>query len=413
MENNFFNADNIPEFLYPVKEGEKNHRIIYTDKIMADILKKRFPSFFHAEDITEFAHFASDDCLGLILFALVPFEKDLNTLELFDTLCKNIEQTGKNTENPCVFIKNKTPGILINTNSAEVLKKTAIQIKNDFKKETKTEVVAGISYHPCIDYRFRDLSENALKALVHASMIEEKTAVFDSVSLNVSSDDFFQKKDIDNAIKELEKGLLLNKNDRNILNSLGVCFAAQKDFEKSLSYFEKAYKASDYKFIMPLYNQGLIHYLKNRIDEAENIFLKALKFSYNFYEIPFYLGKIEFDRKNCKKALEYFLKAESIKPESAVVLNYIGEIYLLENDLENAYLAYKKSLKFHPDNPYALSAIGYIYFMKGENREISKTFIKESLEMEPDNPLFKKRFELVSEKNTGNKSENAQKFFKN
>jgi tetratricopeptide (TPR) repeat protein len=412
MENHF-NADNIPEFLYPVKEGEKNHRIIYTDKIIADILKKRFPSFFYAEDITEFAHFASDECLGLILFALAPFEKDLNTLELFDSLCSIIEKTGKKTENPCVFIKNKAPGILINTNSIHDLKKTAFEIKEEFKKETEKEAIAGISFHPCIDYRFKDLSENCLKALVHASMIESKTAVFDSVSLNVSSDDFFQKKDIENAVRELEKGLLMNKKDYNILNSLGVCAAAQKDFEKSLSYFEKAYEASRSSFIMPLYNQGLIHYLQGKTEEAENIFLKAFRSSYNFYEIPFYLGKIEFDRKNYKKALEYFLKAESVKPESAVVLNYIGEIYLMDNDLDKAYHAYKKSLKFHPDNPYALSAIGYIYYMKGENREISKTFIKESLEMEPDNPLFKKRFELVSDEDRKDETQKAHKIFKN
>lgn len=412
MENHF-SADKIPEFLYPAKENEKSHKIIYTDNVIADILKKRFPDFFYTDDISDFADFASDESLGLILFAIEPFEKDLNTLELFNTLCKIIQETGKKTENPCIFIKNMAPGILLNTNYLDYLKETATQIKKNFRKETQKEAIAGISYHPCINYTHKNLSENGLKALVHASMIDEKIAVFDSVTLNVSSDDFFQKKDIENAIKELEKGILINSTDFNILNSLGVCYAAKKDFEKSLLYFEKAYEVSDKKFIMPLYNQGLINYLQNNISNAEKIFLNALEFSENFYEIPFYLGKIQFDQKKYKKALEYFLKAEAAKPESATVLNYIGEIYLLENDLENAYLAYKKSLKFLPDNPYALSAIGFIYYMKGENREISKTFIKESLEMEPDNPLFKKRFELVSKKNTDEEADNAQKLFKN
>jgi tetratricopeptide (TPR) repeat protein len=412
MENHF-SADKIPEFLYPAKENEKSHKIIYTDHIIADILKKRFPDFFYADDISDFANFASDESLGLILFALAPFEKDLNTLELFDTLCSLILKTGKKTENPCIFIKNKAPGILFNTNSIIYLKEIANKIKTNFKKESEKDLIAGISYHPCIDYRYKNLSENGLKALVHASMIEDKIAVFDSISLNVSSDDFFQKKDIENAINELEKGLLINNKDFNILNSLGVCFAAKKDFKKSLLYFEKAFEVSGKKFMMPLYNQGLVNYLQNNISNAEKIFLKAFEFSDNFYEIPFYLGKIQFDQKNYKKALEFFLTAESIKPESATVLNYIGEIYLLENDLENAYLAYKKSLKFLPDNPYALSAIGFIYHMKGENKEISKTFIKESLEMEPDNPLFKKRFELVSKDNIKTGTDNDQKLFKN
>ncbi|MCB9482065.1 MAG: tetratricopeptide repeat protein [Desulfobacteraceae bacterium] len=412
MENHF-NADKIPEFLYPFKEGEKNHRIVYTDNVIADILKKRFSDFFYADDISDFANFASDESLGLVLFALAPFEKDLNTLELFDTLCGLIQEAGKKTQNPCVFIKNKAPGILFNTNSVDYLKKTASDIRKKFTQKTEKEAIAAISYHPCINYRHKNLSENGLKALIHASMLEDKIAVFDSVSLNVSSDDFFQKKDIENAIAELEKGLLLDSRDYNILNSLGVCFAAKKDFDRSLSYFEKAYETSDKKFIMPLYNQGLIHYLQNKISTAEKIFLKALEFSDNFYEIPFYLGKIKFDQKNHKQALEYFLMAESIKPESATVLNYLGEIYLMGNDLENAFLVYKKSLKFLPDNPYALSAIGFIYYMKGENREISRTFIKESLEMEPDNPLFKKRFELVSKENYNDETESSQKLFKN
>ncbi|MDY0131206.1 MAG: tetratricopeptide repeat protein [Desulforegulaceae bacterium] len=408
-----FNPDKIPDFLYPAKEGEKNHKIIYSDQIIAEILKKRFSAFFHTNNITEIAHFASDESLGLILFALAPFEKDLNTLELFDSLCTIIEKFGKKTKNPCVFMNNKVPGILINTNSIVFLKKTASEIKSSFKKETEMEAIAGISYHPCINYRQKHLSENCLKALVHASMLEEKTAVFDSVSLNISSDDFFQKKEIDNSIKELEKGLLLNKKDYNILNSLGVCFAAKKDFEKSLLYFEKAYSASGNNFIMPLYNQGLIHYLQGKLKTAEKFFLDAISLSETFYEIPFYLGKIEFDKKNYTKALKYLLKAESIRPGSAVVLNYLGETYLLDNDLENSFLAYKKSLKSHPDNPYALSALGYIYYLKGENREISKTFIKESLKMEPDNPLFKKRLELVSKEKSIDETNRAHKLFKN
>jgi|GEM_PF-6524120 tetratricopeptide (TPR) repeat protein len=395
-----FSPEKIPEFLYHEKENQQRHSIVYTEAFLADKLKKIYTTWFSASDISPFAGYASDAELKLILFALVP-DKENDYENLFETLCSLVHAKGKQTENPCFFINEKAPGLLMGSSESENSEKTASDILDKFEAETGHQAICGISYYPCLDYTHTDIIQNGFKALIHASMLEnKKLAVFDSVSLNISSDEYFQKKDIDNAVKELEKGLLLNEKDENILNSLGVCFAVKKDFDKSLKYFEMADQHSDAGFIMPLYNKGLINYLNNDTEKAKTIFLQAFEKCKDFYEIPFYLGKTEYDLKNTEKALEYFLKAEKIKPESAAVLNYIGEIYLKNKDIEKAYTEYKKSLKIMPENPYALSAIGYIYFIKGENTEIAKTFMEQSLEMDPENKLFKERLNLlVSDEN--------------
>lgn len=405
-----FSPEKIPEFLYHEKESQQRHSIVYTEALLADNLRKKYTTWFSASDISPFAGYASDAELNLVLFALVP-DKENDYENLFETLCSLINAKGKQTENPCFFINEKAPGILMSPSESDDPQKTASDILDKFETETGHQAICGISYYPCLDYSHTDIIQNGFKALVHASMLEnKKLAVFDSVSLNISSDEYFQKKDIDNAVKELEKGLLLNEKDENILNSLGVCFAVKKDFEKSLQYFEMAENQSDSDFIMPLYNKGLINYLNNDPEKAKKIFLQAFEKCKDFYEIPFYLGKTEYDLENRDKALEYFLKAEEINPESAAVLNYIGEIYLKNKDIEKAYTAYKKSLKVMPENPYALSAIGYIYFIKGENTEIAKTFIEQSLEMDPKNKLFKERLNLLVSDEDSKDLKKAQSF---
>lgn len=390
-----FSPEKIPEFLYKKKEDRKNYEIVYMDEQITAELKTSFQKWFIEKDVLSFKNSAKKKYISLVLFALTP-EKNITYKKLWESLCSIIDEAGKKNETPCIFIENKAPGLVVSSDSIEDAKKEASKISSRFKHKHKKEVLCGIGYYPCLEYKIQDIVDNAMLSLVHASMLKtDKTAVFNATSLNIRSDEFFQKKDIDRAVEELKLALLMDSKDANVLNSLGVCFAMKKDFDESIRFFTMASKYSGNDFIMPLYNIGLIHYLKNEKEEAAKIFSKAIKEDSTHYEIPFYLGKTEFDSGNYEKALKYFLMAEDLNPDSPAVLNYIGNIFLIKNNYNKSYNAYKKSLKYLPDNPYALSAIGYIYFIKGENKEIAEAFLRESLAFEPENPLFKERLDLV------------------
>lgn len=405
-----FRPDSIPEFLYPAKESEKNHNIKYMDRILIEELKIKYSDWFDIEDeISDFADSAGSSDLRLITFALVPLKKTGYSAH-WNSLLSIIDKKGKESGNPCFFINKQVPGILLEGSSVENIKELGQSVLNkfedEFKTDSKSQAICGISYLPCLEYTPDNLISNSMKALVHASMLpQDKIAVFDSVSLNVSSDEFFQKKDIDNAIKELELAISLNDKDTNSLNSLGVCFAVKKDFEKAAYYFEKATNQT-HDFIMPMYNLGLVYYLNNKKENAKEIFLRTLEKSREHFEIPFYLGKIEYDLGNFEKALELFLNAEKIRPGNAAILNFIGSIHMKQENLDQAFLYYKRALKIFPQNAYALSAIGFIYFKKGENPEIAEAFMKQSTEIEPANTLFRERLNLILK---GKKEENSYK----
>ncbi len=390
-----FSPEKIPEFLYKKKEEVKNYEIVYMDEKIAEELKISFSNWFTEKDITSFKNFAKKKYISLVLFAMSP-EENINYKKLWESLSKIIDEAGKKTKSPCIFAENKTLGFVVSSDSIEDAKKEAFQISSNFKQIHKKELLCGISYYPCLEYKIQDIVDNGMLALVHASMLkEDKTAVFNATSLNIRSDEFFNKKDIDRALAELKLALMLDDKDANVLNSLGVCLAIKKEFDESIRFFKLASKVSNDDFVMPLYNTGLIHYLKNEKDKAAKIFAEAIKKDSNHYEIPFYLGKTEFDSGRHEKALKYFQMAKSIKPNSPAVLNYIGNIFLIKNNYDKSYNAYKKALKYMPENPSALSAIGYIYYIKGENKEIAEAFLKESLEFEPDNTLFRERLEIV------------------
>lgn len=394
MEDNF-SPELFPEFLYFEKEETSSHKMAYLDKIFINGLREKFPDWFHVDqDISEYAELAGSENLSLILFSFSP-KKGASRTKLWNELMEITDLKAKESENPCFFINEKTIGLLVNSKKIETAEKLCFEIAKDFYSKTGNPAISGISYLPCLEYSHSDLVANGLKALVHASMLEnEKHAVFNSISLNVSSDDFFKKNDMENAVNELKLARRLDKEDTNVLNSLGVCHAVKKEYDQAAKYFkESSEKSPDSS--MPTYNLGLIHYFNDEKEKARKILEKAFNEGSKYFGIPFYLGIIELDLENNEKAMDYFLSANRLKPDNPAVLNHIGAIFLNEENYDKAYENYKKALSIFPQNAHALSALGFIYHKRGENPEIAEAFMKQSTEIEPLNPLFRQRLNLV------------------
>ena len=256
------------------------------------------------------------------------------------------------------------------------------------RKET---VSIGIASYPTLDYEKASILENAHKALKHAELIGPGSTVsFDAVSLNISGDRLYQEGDINGAIEEFKLALLIDPSNLNIHNSIGVCYGVLGAYEKAIEHFEEAVRL-DATEVMALYNAGLINILINNNDEALEWLLKADSTGDDVFEVAFHAGKLFFDKGKLKKGRLFLEKAVQLRPKSGTAYLYLGECYMAANMIDEAVSAYKKAIKNNPNDAASLSALGYLFDVQGENPEITIIFCQQSIDIEPENGLFRNR----------------------
>jgi tetratricopeptide (TPR) repeat protein len=269
--------------------------------------------------------------------------------------------------------------------------KTAKQIHKKLAAACGETVSIGISAYPTISYTKSQIIENAYKALDHAAFFGPgSTVCFDAVSLNISGDKLYHEGDLNGAIEEFKLALLLDPKNVNIHNSLGVCYGVQGNYEKALDAFKTAIQM-DSGEVMAVYNAGLVHMLAGRQEKALERFLAAAKISEDVFEIMFQTGRLYLDMGNPKQAEYYLEKAASLEPTSGAVFRYLGDCSLAMEMPDKAADAYRKAVKLNPNDAAALSSLGYLFDIMGENAEIAIAFCRQSIQIAPENGLFRHR----------------------
>ena len=268
----------------------------------------------------------------------------------------------------------------------------AAEIQEALKPTGTGSVSIGIACYPTIDFPKSRILDNARKALDHASFFGPGSVVsFDAVSLNISGDQFYQKGDINGAIEEFKSALRLDPSNVNVRNSLGVCYGVLGDFEKAIAEFDTAARL-DPSEVMAVYNQGLICLMaeENR-NKALDYFLNADTLGDDIFEVKIQIGKLYLDMDQPDRAQAYLEKAADIRPRSGVARRYLGDCHAALGRIEAAIAAYQMAVKQNPNDAEALSALGCLMDKLGENIEITTTFCKHSVEIAPENGLFRYR----------------------
>ena len=268
----------------------------------------------------------------------------------------------------------------------------AKKIKETLAKSTDETISIGIASYPTLDYTISQIIENAGKALVHAAFFgPDSTVSFDAVSLNISGDNMYQNGDIHSAIAEFETALLLDPSDVNIRNSLGVCYGTLGEYGKALKEFKAALKL-DPDAVMALYNIGLVNMLTGKRSEALKYFLDAdQKREEDIFEVAFQVGRVYLDMGKSEMAKEFLEKAVTLNPESWSALHSLGECCTALNMTDEAISAYKKAIRKNPNDAESLSALGYLFDLLGENPEITTIFCQQSIDIAPENGLYRYR----------------------
>lgn len=267
----------------------------------------------------------------------------------------------------------------------------AQKLKRDLCAKCSETVSVGIAVFPNISYPKDAILKNAKKALDHGDFFGADSCVaFDSVSLNISGDKLYQAGDIGGAIKEFKHALMLNKDDINVHNSLGVCFGIKNDLDNALEEFKTATRLAP-KEIMPIYNAGYVHFLKKEYTTALEYFLKAEQIDNTVFELAIQTGRIYLELNQAQNAKKYLKTATTLNRESPAAFRLLGDAYSIISKLSEAITAYKSSLKLNPEDAAALSALGFHYEMQEKNADIALMFCRQGVELDPENGLFRHR----------------------
>jgi len=308
----------------------------------------------------------------------------LSAAEIIDTLCRN-------TNGMWGRLKPAELGCFFPEKTALVSLKTARKIRKELAGRCRESVSIGIAAYPTITFTKRQVIENAYKALDHAAFFGPGSCVsFDAVSLNISADKRYHEGDIPGAIEEFKLALLLDPANVNVHNSLGVCYGIQGSFEKALDAFTTAIQLDPGEG-MSIYNAGLVHMLSGRQDKALARFIEALNISGDVFEVLFQTGRLYLEMGDFENARRYLEKAADRQPSAASVYRYLGDCYVAGAMPDKAAAAYRKAIKLNPNDAVALSALGDLYGTMGENPEIAIMFCRQSIEISPDNGLFRHR----------------------
>lgn len=263
---------------------------------------------------------------------------------------------------------------------------------NDGLAEIRNETVSiGIASYPTLSFDKDQILDNAGKALNHAAFFGPGSTVpFDAVSLNISGDNRYQNGDIDGAIEEFKTALLLDPSDVNVHNSLGVCYGILSDYDNALKEFQEAVRL-DPNEVMALYNLGLINMLTEDTEKALQYFLEAGEKEDDIFEITFQTGNVYLKMGKPEKAKKFLEKAVTLNSESGPAFRCLGECYSAMNMTDDAISAYKKATRQNPNDAESLSTLGYLFDLLGENPEITTILCQQSIEIAPENGLFRHR----------------------
>jgi len=293
--------------------------------------------------------------------------------------------------------------------STSACRKLAEKIKGKLAKQKDETVTIGIASYPALNYKKNQILENARKAFDHAQFFgPDSTVSFDAVSLNISGDNLYDKGDIKGAIKEFKMALLLDPSNVNVHNSMGVCHGVLGDYKKALKEFKSAISLNP-QDIMALHNAGLTCTLTGNKNKALEYFLRADSIDKDVFEVAFQIGKLYLEIEQPDKGMEYLEKAIKLKPESGPAFSSMGDCFTSLGMIDKAVSSYKKAIKLNANDADSLSALGLLFDAQGENIDISTLFCQQSVEISPENGLFRYRLGRLYQK--ANKIEAASEEF--
>lgn len=294
--------------------------------------------------------------------------------------------------------------VLADTNEADA-QALAERLLEAVSGSEKGHVTIGLAVYPTINYSRRQTVANAEKALDHGSFFGPGTVTrFGAVSLNISGDRCYQSGEIDRAIDEFKKGLMIDPTNANLHNSLGVCYGVLKDYDSALTSFENANWLAP-EDVMAIYNKGYVLLLTQRLEAALACLLEANAREPDVFEVVFHIGQIYMEMDQPDHARGFLEAATRANSRSGAAFKNLGACLDKLGLTKEAIQAYKSAVKINPEDAPSLSTLGRLYTERGESLDVAAVLCEQSVRLEPENGLY--RYRLARTYLTQDKLEDA------
>lgn len=210
------------------------------------------------------------------------------------------------------------------------------------------------------------------------------------------------RKDLDenrvkSSIKELSKVEKLDPDNLEAQYLLGIAFSRLGEYEAAVTRLERVIH-SEYGYLhvqQACMLLGLIAVRRELWDEAEQYFLRVLRFNFNNDAACSALGHVYFMKNEVEKSIQILQQALKLNPENHNARNSLAYVYCEGGgDLERALIEAMKASKAEPRNYAYLDTMGWLYYKKGKET-LARETLKRALELAPENEEIKEHLRIV------------------
>lgn len=269
------------------------------------------------------------------------------------------------------------------------------RIKKKYFCEAEIDPIVGTAIFPFMDFSRKETFYNAVKAVEHAAFLGPGSKVaFGDISLNISGDRLYQLGFVDEAALEYQRGITINGDNTNLMNSLGVCYAMNNDPEQAKKIF-KTSLLKDPMDVMVLYNLGLVCNIIEQGEQALIYLEKASRLDNSIFEIELTTGSLNLKEGRLDAALVHLTRAKELNTCASLPYRLLGEYYLesekIPSQIDRSIVEFKQAVKLNPMDAVSLSGLAHAFYLKNKNLQIAITLAKESIRIDPATPLFHSR----------------------
>jgi tetratricopeptide (TPR) repeat protein len=289
--------------------------------------------------------------------------------------------------------------------SAEEALQKAGRVKDKLTRPGEITFSMGIASYPHHTFNKSEIPVNARKALLHTFFYGPDTAtVFNGLSLNVSGDIYYEEGDMLSAAREYRKGISIDPENINLLNSLGETYAQMNRHRQAKYYFSEVLKLDQLNY-MALFNSGVASVMLGEEESAINFFEKGLRIGVNgkaqgesgvekgdaypkHLGLFFQLGRLYCRKKMFEDAvplLEQSVSLVAAEPEwgsSCLVRRTLAEAYKGCGENKKAISILQTVLNLNPYDSDALSMLGELYELEGQGDDIALSLCLKAVEID-------------------------------
>ncbi|HRH40109.1 MAG TPA: tetratricopeptide repeat protein [Pyrinomonadaceae bacterium] len=180
---------------------------------------------------------------------------------------------------------------------------------------------------------------------------------------------FYEKKDFDNALHDLQAALQARPNDNLLLIAAGDIYRAKNMDREAISAYEKAAptapNGADLFYIIAVSYANLGEYVPQGVAA-----LKAVQKQTRFLGESWYLIGDAFQRqRKFDDAAAAYERAISAKPDFVNSFINLSQIYQLLNRLPEAVAIAKKGTELHPNDGTLFTNLAWYYSLTDQNEE--------------------------------------------